>query len=103
MQATQQKEALRVGYPPLLEKKPSFNKLEKIPFEIYERGSIITGTVTPIGEPLFDGTPSAFHVRMPGKRMLTISNKNGVWNMPADENLVLELGVWIELHYQSER
>jgi hypothetical protein len=84
----------------LIEKKLLFHHLEKIPFKIYVNGREFSGIVTPIGEALSDSIPSVFEVRMPGRRMVTISNENGVWTMPADEDLVFELGIWIELHYQ---
>ncbi len=101
MLVSTQTESPRFGYPPLLEKKFPFSNLEKIPFKIFVRGDLITGTITPIGELLADGTPSVFKVKLDGSRTLTISNENGVWMMSADEDLVLELGVWIEVYYQK--
>jgi hypothetical protein len=84
----------------LIEKKLLFHNLDRIPFKFYLKGHWISGTITPIGEMLSDGMPSVFQLRIPQSRMVTISNENGIWKMPADEDFVIELGVWIELYYQ---
>jgi hypothetical protein len=78
-----------------------FHNLDAVPFQIYVAGKEFRGTVTPTGHILPDGIPSAFTVRIPGRRTVTISRQKDGWFMPGPEDLTIELGVWIELHYMN--
>jgi len=77
-----------------------FHNLDEIPFTIVVNGFKFSGAITPSGHVLSDGIPSEFQVKVPNNPVLTISNENGIWVMPAPDDFVLELGVWLELYYQ---